>query len=122
MVESHRQKNRLQLAAIDKRLEAYQDAYSWTLKIGDHIWAWRRQNPERQSFLEDEEFKALQHEAVQWLQEHYLYLGKAGKKVVMAIWLPAEEHLHEEYLQAARRALEQEAGLPSLNDDWRPFA
>ena len=37
LVESHRQKNRLQLAAIGKRLEAYQDAFTWNLKISRYI-------------------------------------------------------------------------------------
>ena len=120
-VESHRQKNRLQLAAIDKRLEVYQDAYRWTLKISDYIQNWQEQNPAG-PISSDEGFKTLQHEANQWLEGHYLYLGKAGEKVVMAIWPSSTGGIPgiENHLQAARRTLEQEAGLPSLSGDWRP--
>ena len=37
IVEHYRQKNRLQLAAIDKRLEAYQEGYSKIVLIGAKI-------------------------------------------------------------------------------------
>ena len=37
LVESHRQRNRLQLAAIDKRLEAHQDGFRLVFEIAAHL-------------------------------------------------------------------------------------
>lgn len=109
IVEWYRQRNRLQLAAIDKRLEAYQEAYRRTLKIIDYVQE-HKAYPERPLF-DDDEFRALENEAKEWLEGHYLYLGnEVGGKVAMAIGT-----LDEEHLQAARRAIEKESGLPR----WR---
>ena len=109
LVERYRQRNRLRLAALDKRLEAYQEAYRRILKIIDYVQE-HEAYPES-PLIHDEQFKALEDEAREWLEGHYLYLGnKLGGKVSKAIGTPVEEHL-----QAARRAIEKESGLPG----WR---
>ena len=108
-LENMTQRNRLQLAAIDKRLEAYQEAYRRTLKILDYLQE-HEAYPEKPLF-DDDKFRALENEAKEWLEGHYLYLGnKVGGKVAKAIGTLAERDL-----QAARRAIEKASGLPG----WR---
>ena len=106
LVERYRQRNRLQLAAIDKRLEAYQEAYQRILKIIDYVQEHKAYS-ERPLF-HDEKFRALEDEAKEWLEGHYLHLGnEVGGKVAKAIG-----ELDEEQLQNARRAIEKKADLP----------
>lgn len=112
LVELYRQKNRLQLAAVDKPFEPYQqDAYRRTLKLIDFVQE-HKAYPER-PLCEEEEFRALKDEAKEWLEGHYLYLGKeVGGKVAMAIGALEGGYSGEKYFQAARIAIEKAAGLP----------
>ena len=105
LVESHRQKNRLQLAAIDKRLEAYQEGYRRVVEIGIRI------------SKRDKELPEMRSEAMQWLKGHYLYLGvEIGQKLYEAF-----NSDDEKQIDAAFEALEQAAGLPSFGEGRRPF-
>ena len=112
--ELYRQRNRLQLAAVEKRLEIHQECYAWVLAIAAQISTLQDQGI---SLSEDEKFQKKKRDAIRWLQNHYLYLGReAGQKFVGAL-----KSNDLEQFCAARDAIKREAGLPSLSEDWWPF-
>ena len=112
LIESYRQKNRLQLAAVDKRLEAYQEGYRRVVDIGIRV-SERREGP----CAKDEALLKLRSEAIEWLKRNYLYLGvKIGVKLHEAFTSDDEKQA-----DAALIALQQAAGLPSVGGKWRNF-
>ena len=125
-VESYRQKNRLQLAAIDKRLEAWQAGCQWIVELGTQVRAVQElENPEYSNYSDYEEQKqkerndlqTMREEAIKWLTGHSLYLG--GEISQMLVQAFRGDDLKK--YRAALGAIEREAGLPSLSEDWPPF-
>lgn len=101
LMERYRQRNRLQLAAIDKRLETHQEAYRLVIELGVPT--------------EEKEHIKLWNDATLWLQSHYLYLDpKVGQHLVRALKNGGTDM---QLLRAARNAIEQAAGLPNWNEN-----
>ena len=115
LVELYRQENRLQIAALDKRLEAYQEGFRQAVELGAQIMASRlpeEPHPEEKSVQE------LQHEGFEWLLNNNIYLGEeVGYKLLRAF-----RNTDVGHVRGALIAIEQAAGLPRLNDDWWPFS
>lgn len=70
LIEFYRQRNRLQLAAVDKRLEVYQEGYRRVLEIALFILGSIKQNMRP----DDSKLQTMRSDALGWLQGHYLYL------------------------------------------------
>ena len=122
LAESYRQRNRFQLAAVDKRLEAYQKGCEWAVNIGAHIVA--TQDMDMDQLLSEEEKKTrqteletMQREALRWVAAHTLYLGgKIRRKLAQMFQNPDAERL-----RTVLGVIEKEVGLPSLSENWWPF-
>ena len=120
-VELYRQRNRLRLAAIDKRLEAYQEGFRLVSVMAKPVW--RIQNlkgldaaPQRSK--ERRKLERLRRYASRWLLKHRLYLdGKVGQQLG-ELFRDGDDF---EQFRDARGAIERAAGLPSLKEDWWPF-
>ena len=113
-LENIAQRNRLQLAALDKRLEAYQEAYRWTIEIGTRIYNLQKGNTPPSG---DQQLRTKRLSATNWLQSHYLYLGaEIGGKL-----LDTFKGKDVKQFDTALTALEKAAGLPSLSEDWQHF-
>ena len=120
VVERYRQRNRLRLAAIDKRLEAYQTGCRWIFKIGGRLLTIQdleKSMSEEETQTLRNELQEMRYNAMRWVQNHYLYLGRKISLTLMR----AFENGDAEQVMATREVIDREAGLPSLNADWPLF-
>ena len=112
IAERHRQKNRLRLAAVDKRLEVYQEAFRLVVELGHKIHTLRKLE---KSDSEENMVQIMRTNALEWLRGHYLYLGEeVGEELRKAFRSDGDD----EQFNVAFRAIQRAVGLPNLNDDW----
>lgn len=122
LVELYRQKNRLQLAAVEKRLQAHQEGYKWALDVGVCILT--LQGIEKEMSDNTEAIQTAQadlyetrNKAGEWWSKNCLYLDKEVSNLLgLALMRGGLDENN-----AASKALEQAVGLPRLTDDQRPF-
>ena len=108
-VEYYRQGNRLQLAAVEKRLETYQAAVNWIAQIGGRLAFLKKQG---QSPIGDDRLEGLRTDATIWFRESYLYLGPGVDPV---LWKALNSD-DEKDLDEACDLIEKVAGLPRLGE------
>ena len=121
-MENVSQRNRLQLAAVDKRLEAYQEGFEWVVEIGGQTVTLRKLE---EAHLDESELQTMRNklqtmrnDAFKWLRGHYLYLGmEIGQQFLGT--LKGDDK--EEQFRSVIRAIERAAGLPDLNENWQFF-
>lgn len=121
VVELYRQRNRLRLAAIDKRLEAYQEGFRWVSEMAPKIWLiqnLKRPNEVPQRSEERQKLEKMRDDASIWLKNHYLFLDAEVGQQLAELFTNGED---VEQFRAARDAITRAAGLPSLKEDWWPF-
>ena len=122
LAELYRQKNRLQLAAVEKRLQAHQEAYKWAFDVGVCIMLVQEMENQRPDDSEANhkaktDLDKARQEALEWWSNNCLYLDQEISKVVGSAL--TQGGLHEN--TNACKELAQSVGLPRLADDQLPF-
>ena len=107
IAESYRQKNRLRLAAIDKRLEVHQKAYALCAELCEVV-----EESQNELKVSDAVYKCRY-----WWAENCLYLNKETRQEFASVCCnpdPKSEHIVN-----VMDALEREMGFPSSSSVWR---
>ena len=92
LVECYRQGNRLRLAAIDRRLDAYQKAHRLAFDNAVHLSVLQdfketsSEDAKQAKHELEKQFEVLRKESREWILDHYLYLdGKVNRQIAKAI-------------------------------------
>ena len=110
VVEWYRQKNRLRLAVIDKRLEVHQEAYTLFVKL----WISTKVGSE-------EEASDIRDECFEWWAKNCLYLSKKTRQEFAEVCLSTDTDSDRSLNVCAMIA--EEIGLPSpTKEEFLPVA
>ena len=107
IAESYRQKNRLRLAAIDRRLEVHQKAYALCAELCEAIEEY--QDPVRVS---DAVYRCRD-----WWPDNCLYLNSETRQAFASVCCNPDPK--SEQVINVMNALEREMGFPSSSSAWR---
>ena len=101
IVEWYRQKNRLRLAAIDKRLEVNQEAYTFSV----NLWI-------STTVGNEEGTSDIREEGFEWWTKNCLYLSKESSQEFAKVCLST--NTDPDQIFNVCRVIRKETGLPNL--------